>query len=70
MHYGHPMTGVELGRIYYDGRVPDVAYWERVDASLTQYDQEREKAAFDCDYTFVWMPFFRRNSMTSDEQAS
>lgn len=52
MHYGHPVTGVELGRIYYDGRVPDVAYWERVDASLTQYDQEREKAAFDCDYTF------------------
>ena len=51
-HYGHPMTGVELGRIYYDGRAPDAAYWKRLDASLAQYDQEQKKTVDHCDYTF------------------
>ena len=52
MHYGHPMTGVELGRIYYDGRAPDAAYWKRLDASLAQYDQEQKKTVDHCDYSF------------------
>ena len=49
-HYGHPMTGVELGRIYYDGRMPDDAYWERLDASLKQFDQEYGKIEADYNY--------------------
>jgi hypothetical protein len=52
MHYGHPMTGVELGRTYYDGRTPDAAYWKRLDTSLAQYDQEQKKTEDHCDYTF------------------
>jgi len=51
-HYGHPMTGVELGRTCYDGRTPDAAYWKRLDASLAQYDQEQKNTVDHCDYSF------------------
>ena len=52
-HFGHPMTGTELGNIYYEGRTPDPAYWERLDGARKRYHQEYEKTAKNDDYPFV-----------------
>ena len=59
-HYGHPMTGAELGRLYYDGRTPDTDYWKKVESSLKQYEEKYEteiKKIVDYDYEFERHPY-------------
>ena len=54
-HFGHPMTGVELGHVYYDGRTPDADYWKRLEAAMDRYHQEHEKTVetIDDEYGFT-----------------
>ena len=55
-HFGHKMTGTELGRIYYDGRTPDSEYWKKVDDATRRFHVEQEKLE-DCDgYEFYEHP--------------
>ena len=51
-HFGHPMTGLELGRVHYDGRTPDAAYWESLDAATKRYYKEYEKTVGNEYYAF------------------
>ncbi len=55
VHFGHPMTGVELGHVYYDGRTPDADYWKRLEAAMDRYHQEHEKTVetIDDEYGFT-----------------
>ena len=52
VHFGHPMTGVELGHVYYDGRTPDADYWKRLEAAMDRYHQEHEKTVETIDYEY------------------
>ena len=54
-HYGHSMTGAELGRLYYNGRTPDPDYWKKVESSVEQYYRQYEdemKKIVSYDYRF------------------
>ncbi|NLT47168.1 MAG: hypothetical protein GXX92_02025, partial [Clostridiales bacterium] len=41
-HFGHPMTAVELGRQFYDGRRANPVFWQEMEKIFEEYDKTHE----------------------------